>query len=207
MPTATTTKHQRRTSKAPVENERVNQPTTLVASSNSGGGGNATTPGTGRGGGEGRASDKTVKEAAFSSAFPSSSSSPSSALLTVTMESGTAEDAPRAVWLGRLAAVMEARGDRDGAVRLYGEASDELTGKGKGGDGSDNNSRFRDDGDGKAVPAATGATEKGFSALNGGGGGVCCRGGGEGRDLFPYSARAHHLASMIERSYRRHFRR
>lgn len=108
----------------------------------------------------------------------------------MTMENGTAEDAPRAVWLGRLAAVVEARGDRDGAVRLYGEASDELTGRGTG--------------DGKGVSAATGANGKGYPARIGGGGD---RGGGGVRDLFPYSARAHHLASMIERSYRRHFRR
>ncbi|CAM9441311.1 unnamed protein product [Ectocarpus sp. 4 AP-2014] len=123
-----------------------------------------------------------------------------SSLLTVTMERGTAEEAPRAVWLGRVAAVMEARGDRDEAVRLYGEAAAELTGKREG--AGRNGSRDGSGGTASSCPAAAG---KGRSAqLKGGDGGVSA---GAGPDLFPYSARAHYLASFIERTYRRHFLR
>ena len=96
------------------------------------------------------------------------------------------DEAPRAVWLGRIAAVMEARGDRDEAVRLYGEASAALTGSSGVGRG--------EGGCGVGVPGV------GLGVVAGGG-------GGNGDGLFPYSARAHHLASMIERSYRRHFKR
>ncbi|CAM9244707.1 unnamed protein product, partial [Ectocarpus sp. 13 AM-2016] len=121
-----------------------------------------------------------------------------SSLLTVTMERGTAEEAPRAVWLGRVAAVMEARGDRDEAVRLYGEAAAELTGKREG--ASRNGSRDGGGGTASSCPSVAG---KGRSAqLGGGDGGVGAR---AGPDLFPYSARAHYLASIIERSYRRRF--
>lgn len=123
------------------------------------------------------------------------------------MENGAVDEAPRAVWLGRVAAVLEARGDRDGAVRLYGEASEVLTGA----------VGVREGG------KVTAGAESGFHGQNGGaslreggcgggvgglgvGSGVVANGGGGG-DLFPYSARAHHLASMIERAYRRHFKR
>lgn len=123
-----------------------------------------------------------------------------SSLLTVTMERGAAEEAPRAVWLGRVAAVMEARGDRDEAVRLYGEAAAELTGEREG--ASRNGSRDGSGGTASSCPSATG---KGRSTQLGDG--DCGGGAGAGPDLFPYSARAHYLASIIERTYRRHFLR
>ncbi|CAM9599430.1 unnamed protein product, partial [Laminaria digitata] len=113
--------------------------------------------------------------------------------LTATMENGAIDETPRAVWLGRVAAVMEARGDRDEAVRLYGEASAVLTG-----DVGD-----RDGGRGKAITG----TGSGFDRQNGGVGRGEGGGGGGGSDLFPYSARAHHLATMVERAYHRHFNR
>lgn len=143
-----------------------------------------------------------------------------SPLLTVTMENGAAEEVPRAVWLGRVAAVMEARGDRDEAVRLYGEAAVALTGGERGcGVGAvvgDSNHRPRNDGGISGTTPAVSASGRGLSSRGGGGGagmsaativGGGCGSGGGVRNLFPYSARAHHLASMIERSYRRHFSR
>lgn len=144
-----------------------------------------------------------------------------SPLLTVTMENGAAEEAPRAVWLGRVAAVMEARGDRDEAVRLYGEAAAALTGGDRscreGAVAGDYNHRGYGDGRKVGMIAGSRASGNGLSSwvcgfgaglsaatIEGGGGGD---GGGRAMDLFPYSARAHHIASMIERSYRRHFNR
>lgn len=106
--------------------------------------------------------------------------------LTTTMEEGASIQAPRAVWLGRIAAVMEARGDKDGAVRVFGEAAATLT---KG-------SMYGDCHEQASCP------QNGF----GFGIGVSPH-GGNGGNLFPYSARAHHLATIIERPYRRHFRR
>lgn len=135
-----------------------------------------------------------------------------SPLLTVTMENGAAEEAPRAVWLGRIAAVMEARGDRDEAVRLYGEAAVALTGgetsgrddAGKTGTGSGAAANGN-----SPLSRVGGVGAGGSEAIVGGSGGSgdsSSVGGGTG-NLFPYSARAHHLASMIERCYRRHFNR
>lgn len=164
--------------------------------------------------GRGRTPATAEKEGAFgSSGFP---------LLTVTMENGAAEEAPRAIWLGRVAAVLEARGDRDEAVRLYGEAAAALTG----GNGSchtgalvggTNCGRRDDGGNARIHPAArgngtdlsplVGGVEAGLSAVRIGGGSGGGGSGGGVRNLFPYSARAHYLASMIERSYRRHFNR
>lgn len=140
------------------------------------------------------------------------------------MENGAAEEAPSAVWLGRVAAVMEARGDRDEAVRLYGEAAAVLTGVdrnchiGAAVDGSSH--RYNGGGkNGGVSPAANadgnvlsssrvGGVGAGMpTAMGGRGGGGGCSGGVGMNNLFPYSARAHYLASMIERNYRRHFNR
>lgn len=129
------------------------------------------------------------------------------------MEHGAVDEAPRAVWLGRMAAVMEARGDRDEAVRLFGEAVTELTG--------DREATNR------CLDAGAGITVGCHGKVGGGGDKECSSrgiasgsqlfsrtsmGSGTGDqegmgDLFPYSARAHLLASIIERSYRRHFLR
>lgn len=115
--------------------------------------------------------------------------------LTGTMERGAEAEAPQAVWLGRIAAVMEARGDRDEAVRLYGKASAALlTGEIPTTPGDINGCR---------------GTEMVTSREYSNGGNVRTRGRevGDRGLLFPYSARAHHLASMIKRAYRRHFQR
>lgn len=111
------------------------------------------------------------------------------------MERGAKAEAPRAVWLGRIAAVMEARGDRDEAVRLYGKASAALL--------KDEVLTAAGDIDGCQGMGLVTPQEH------------ATRGGIRTRErevhdrdlLFPYSARAHHLASMIERAYRRHFQR
>lgn len=141
--------------------------------------------------------EKTARVAGSSSGYP---------LLTVTMENGAVEEAPRAVWLGRVAAVMEARGDRDEAVRLYGEAAAALTGEGRnvrdGGRKVGIDLAARANGSGVSSPVDGGGIVAGVSETTNGGSG----GGGTG-NLFPYSARAHYLASIIERSYRRHFNR
>lgn len=121
------------------------------------------------------------------------------------MENGVIADFPRAVWLGRVAKVMEARGDRDEAVRLYAQACAELT-------------ESRQDCTGEvAAPVsaskASGALGVPMGEKSDGSDGVMGwvntgkPGGGEEGELFPYSARAHFLASCIERTYRRHFRR
>lgn len=118
---------------------------------------------------------------------------------------GVANEAPHAVWLGRMAAVMEARGDRDEAFRLYGQASTVLTGVG----GSDHEDGIADVGrsyclpDGACVAREEAREGRGFVESEG----RNRDGLGEGTGLFPYSARAHHLASVVERAYRRHFRR
>lgn len=129
--------------------------------------------------------------------------------LTATMENGAVDEAPRAAWLGRVAAVLEARGDRDEAVRLYGEASAVLTRAVGGREGSNaitgtGTSFNRQNG---AVGLEEGSRGVGVVGLGAGSGVVANKGGEGGSDLFPYSARAHHLASMIERAYRRHFER
>ncbi|CAM9575821.1 unnamed protein product, partial [Scytosiphon promiscuus] len=140
--------------------------------------------------------------------------SASAPLLTVTMEHGAVREAPRAVWLGRMAAVMEARGDRDEAVRLYGKAVTELTGE------KEIGGMQLDGGTNSVAPSCGGTVGRGRDAKRSprraaGASEICSRtsgGGGSGKprrfdDLFPYSARAHFLASMIARSYRRHFLR
>lgn len=140
------------------------------------------------------------------------------------MENGAAGDAPRAVWLGRVAAVMEARGDRDEAVRLYGEAAAALTGgdtschDGSAAAGDNSRPRRRDGGGNGEISVGARANGDSLAARvrAGVGAGVQAattvgwsgsRSGSQMGHLFPYSARAHHLASMIERSYRRHFNR
>lgn len=142
-------------------------------------------------------------------------------LLTVTMEKGGAVcEAPRAVWLGRVAAIMEARGDRDEAVRLYGQASAELlTGNRPNYDEQQHRQRVASINRDGSISASDAV-----AAPGGGGAGRCRTGeGGPGRQgsrdemgqkdnvdlvgLFPYSSRAHSLASCIARAYRRHFRR
>lgn len=125
--------------------------------------------------------------------------------LTATMENGVTADFPHAVWLGRVAKVMEARGDRDEAVRLYAQACSELTG-------------CRDDCPGEVAAPESGLKASGalgFPMRESSGGrdgdtgwvNIEKPGGGKGGELFPYSARAHFLASCIERTYRRHFLR
>lgn len=125
--------------------------------------------------------------------------------LTATLENGAIGEVSRAVWLGRVAAVMEARGDQDEAVRLYGQACTELTGN-------------QDDLAGGAMVSTNGVVvsfghggePREYAAAGGGGGGLARvegTGGAMGSDAFPYSTRAHYLASCIERAYRRHFLR
>lgn len=123
------------------------------------------------------------------------------------MEGGVAEEAPRAVWLGRVAAVMEARGDRDEAIRLYGEASAELIGEGRGSGTGTLGHPAGANGNRCSVQIGCGGKRGSVTATGGEGEKGSGGGGGGMRDLFPYSARAHHLASVIERSYRRHFLR
>ena len=125
------------------------------------------------------------------------------------MENGAVDEAPRAAWLGRVAAVLEARGDRDEAVRLYGEASAVLTGAVGGREGGNaitgtGTSFNRQSG---AVGPGEGSCAVGVVGPGVGPGAVANGGGEGGDDLFPYSARAHYLASTIERAYRRHFER
>ena len=139
-------------------------------------------------------------------------SSRSSFSLTATMDKGgpTAE-VPRAVWLGRVAAVMEARGDKDEAVRLYGEASAALTAVEEPAGGVDRSGwdRCRQEEEGAITRVGcifgdgAGSDNSDHPAVVYG---KCMNNRGS-RNLFPYSARAHHLASMIERAYDRHFRR
>lgn len=120
--------------------------------------------------------------------------------LTLTMHNGAAMEAPRAVWLERVAAVMEAKGDQDEAVRLYGIAAAALTGDAS----SDCNRRIDDGpaGNEKATRHGAGDGKSSNSRPT-----IFTPSRGDGSNLFPYSARAHHLASTIERAYRRHFRR
>lgn len=112
--------------------------------------------------------------------------------LTQTMRRGAVGDTPRAVWLARLAAVMEARGDRDEALRLYGEASVQLTGR-------------------RAEPAlASGramicGTHSVMSEREEDWGAVGRSTKVDVDRMFPYSARVHFLATCIARAYRRHF--
>lgn len=186
--------------------EAAPHPATAANSGSCKDGGGVGVGGDGTGTGEEGTAGSAARSRARKEAGPEGGAS-RSPLLTVTMEDGAAEEAPRAVWLGRVAAVMEARGDRDEAVRLYGEASAELTGGERNGSvgalaGSgkaSGNGRAGCIGRGGAAGAAETARREEGDSGDGSGGGM--------RALFPYSARAHHLASMIERCYRRHFLR
>lgn len=127
--------------------------------------------------------------------------------LTATMERGAVNEAPRAVWLARVAAVMEARGDRDEAVRLYGEASAALTGTVDHHGGRECLTGVAQTYHQEVGVVALGKTDFGDNVVGGGAAGVMGRSAPGESNLFPYSARAHFLASMLERAYRRHFQR
>lgn len=121
------------------------------------------------------------------------------------MENGAIEEARHAVWLGRVAAVMEARGDQDAAVRLYGQASAEFTGNQKDLAGE----KMANTNDVVISLGRKGETRERVADSDGGGGWLRVeeKSGAMGSDIFPYSARAHYLASCIEHAYRRHFLR
>ncbi|KAG5192013.1 hypothetical protein JKP88DRAFT_294395 [Tribonema minus] len=130
----------------------------------------------------------------------------------------------QAQWLHRLAAVQEERGDRDAALRLYGQAAQLLSAPPAAAAASAAAAAAAAAATGAAAPAAlltltaplrtrhdnhSGTTTMPLNNSDnddGGGGGGSGSGGGGG-GLFPYAPRAHFAAAQLQRACRRRLQR